>query len=146
MDLNKLHDFMAHELGWNDHNMRRDRPYNGQMHTSTGERGREEVKGLTMRDIRDCYMRAFVMSHEYYKRGSIERQEPNATLIDEANKGEAAVLCENDLFELVGDADPVAVAQNLGCEIERAMGIFPNVPKLRTTKPEQADTGEKKHG
>lgn len=34
------------------------RPYDGQPHTFTGERGRREVHGLTLRDLMDCYVRA----------------------------------------------------------------------------------------
>lgn len=129
-NINQLHDMMSHELGWNDHNMQRDRPYNGQPHTDTGERGSTEIKGVTFRDLRDCFIRAFIMSHEYYKDGSIKLVQPNATLIDEANKGPSASLCENDVYSLVGTIDPIAVVQNLSCEIERIMGIFPNVPEL----------------
>lgn len=33
----------------------RDRPYLGQPHTFTGERGKQEVFGVTMRDIRDIF-------------------------------------------------------------------------------------------
>jgi hypothetical protein len=35
----------------------RDRPYDGQSHTDTGERGKTEVKGITFRDLRDCFIR-----------------------------------------------------------------------------------------
>ena len=31
----------------------RDRPYDGQIHTDEGERGRQEVSGVTMRDLVD---------------------------------------------------------------------------------------------
>lgn len=110
-----------------DHNMRRDRAYDGQPWTASGMRGSAQVAGLTMRDISDCYIRAFILSHSYFKEGTMELLQPNATLIDEANKGENAALCSNDLYSLVGDFDPMAVSQNLGCEIEKLMGIFPNI-------------------
>lgn len=112
-----------------------DRPYDGQSHTHMGNRGKTEVKGLTMRDIRDCFIRAFIISHPYYfydevnREFTLIRQEPNATLIDEANKGIYAKLNGNDVYNLVGDIDPIAVSQNLGCEIEKMMGIFPNLPR-----------------
>lgn len=115
--------------------MNPDRAYDGQPHTHTGERGKAEVKGLTMRDIRDCFIRAFIISHPYYvydevKRVcTLKRQEPNATLIDEANKGTEALLDGNDVYDLVGDIDPIAVSQNLTCEIEKMMGIYPNIEK-----------------
>lgn len=131
MNLERLFDQVGHDLGWHDHNMRRDRPYGGQPHTDTGERGRQEIRGITMRDLRDCFIRAFILSHQHYKPGSIETIQPNAALRDEAGKGEHAAICENDLYGLVGDIDPIAVAQNLTCEVEKAMGIFPNVPALQ---------------
>ena len=50
---------------------------------------------------------------------------------EEAKKGENAVLCEQDLYGWdLNEIDPIAVFQNFSCEIERLMGIFPNVPKL----------------
>lgn len=110
-----------------DHNMRPVRPYDGQPWTVKGIRGSTQVVGLTMRDISDCYLRAFILSHPYFKDGTMEKLQPNATLIDEANKGENAVLCSNDLYSLVGNTDPIAISQNLGCEIEKMMGIFPNI-------------------
>lgn len=118
--------------------MNRDRPYIGQPWTDKGIRGSVEVVGLTFRDIRDCFVRAYILSHDYHvydrEKGchTLERQEPNATLIDEANKGEKAQLNGNDLYGLVGSIDPIAVSQNLSCEMERMMGIFPNVPRKET--------------
>lgn len=130
MNVEKFFDQIGHDLGWNEHNMRRDRPYNGQAHTCTGARGATEIKGITFRDLRDCFIRAYALSHCTYESGSLVRIQPNATLSDEADKGEAAVMCENDLYALKGDIDPMAFCQNLACEIEKAMGIFPNVVPL----------------
>lgn len=132
-DLHHTWDQIAHDLGWHDHSMRRDRPYNGQPHTCTGDRGATEIKGVTFRDLRDCFIRAYAMSHEYYGSGSIDPIQPNAAISDEARKGEAAAICENDIYGLVGTVDPMAVVQNLCCEVERIMGIFPNVPRLTAT-------------
>jgi hypothetical protein len=130
-ELNKLWDQIEHDLGFRDISMQRDRPYSGQSHTLSGTRGSTEIKGITFRDLRDCFIRAYIKSHAYYKSGSIEKIQPNATFSDEADKGEKAALCENDIYELVGDIDPMAVAQNLGVEIEKIMGIYPNVPGLK---------------
>lgn len=82
------------------------RPYDGQSHTSTGERGKTLLTGLTMRDIRDCFI---------------------------VGCFEASGLSKGDypksLYELPwDDMDPLAVCQNMLCEIERRMGIFPNIP------------------
>ena len=134
MNLNQVFDQIGHDLGWNDHNMQPDRPYNGQPHTSTGQRGSQKLFNVTMRDVRDCFIRAYILSHSHYKDGTIEELQPNAALRDEANKGINAAICENDVYTLVGSIDPIAVAQNLGCELEKLMGIYPNVPKLEATK------------
>lgn len=115
------------DLGFNDHNMRRDRPYNGKPHTHTGQRGKTEIKGITFRDLRDCFIRAILLSTGAETISGKDMR----PLYEEACKGEDAVLCENDLYGWdLNQLDPIAVAQNLSCEVERIMGIFPNVPKL----------------
>ena len=104
-----------------DHNMQRDRPYSGQMHTDHGERGRTEIKGITFRDLRDCFLRAcFLCAYDQHPAG-----------YEQANKGVDGALCENDIYELdFNKMDAIAIAQNLSCEIERIMEIFPNIPRL----------------
>lgn len=43
------------------------------------------------------------------------------------------MLCENDLYGWDwNQLDPMAVFQNFSCEVERIMGIFPNVPALKS--------------
>jgi hypothetical protein len=106
--------------------MDRNRPYDGQSHTNYGERGKTAVAGLTMRDIQDCYVRAVLLSA-----GHVAPE-----LYDEATKGEAANLTDNDLHKVdFGELGPGAIGRNLGCEIERMMGIFPNLPN-----PADSDT------
>lgn len=85
----------------------RDRPYDGQMHTDMGERGKTLVEGLTMRDIRDCYIRAC------YDASGLSPEEWPGSVHD---------LPWDDM-------DPIAVVQNLNCWIEKYMGIYPNVPQ-----------------
>src|SRR3954463_8298631 len=55
-----------------DYRNDRDRPYNGQPWTDQGERGKTEVKGITMRDVADCLVRAMLLSaplpKEYFER------------------------------------------------------------------------------
>lgn len=135
----RLFDQIGHDLGWHDHNMRRDRPYNGQSHTDKGERGKQEIHGITMRDLRDCFIRAVLLSTggPYFAARTGNPLEDRkiaasmAALYEEAKKGEDACLCENDLYGFNLDRlDPVAISQNLTCEVERIMGIFPNVPWL----------------
>lgn len=86
----------------------RTRAYDGQPHTDNGERGKTEVRGITFRDIRDCFIIAAF----------------NAAGISEESRG--------SIYEIdFNDVDPIAWSQNLSCEIERRMGIYPNVPELR---------------
>lgn len=97
------------------------RAYDGQPHTDNGERGKTLVEGLTMRDIADCLIRAYFHSAD-----------PD----DPARKSEEQLLAfdytANDVYALDFDKmDPIAIQQNLTCEIERAMGIFPNLPGRR---------------
>lgn len=82
-----------------------DRPYDGQPHTDTGKRGAVEVKGLTLRDLRDCYVRACFLSS-----GLRPSEWPGS------------------LYDLPWqEMDPLALFQNMSCEIEKAMGVYPNV-------------------
>ena len=120
----KLWGQIEDDLGFNEHNMRRDRPYLGQPHTNTGMRGATEVKGVTFRDLRDCYIRGMLLaSHGISPDG----------LYDEACKGEHATLCENDLFGWgLNKLDPIAVFQNFSCEVEKLMDIYPNCTRLES--------------
>lgn len=101
--------------------MKRNREYDGQAHTDQGTRGKQKVKGLTMRDIRDCYIRAVLLSASHVV----------PKLYDEALKGEDANLDGGDLFGFDLDKlDPIAISQNLTCELERVIGIYPNISPL----------------
>ena len=106
------------DLGMNDDSMRRGRPYLGQPHTDTGERGKTEVHGVTFRDLRDCYIRACCLSDGI----------TNPAQYNESELGEYALLCENDIYTLDWEnIDPMAVFQNFSCEVEKLMGIYPNI-------------------
>lgn len=110
-------------------NMDRKRPYDGQPWTDSGIRGKEEIKGITFRDLRDCFVRAACLSCG----------PTNLAHYREADKGVAAKLNTDSLYELDWTKiDPVAVAQNLSCEVERLMGIFPNVREVKLTFEEDA--------
>ena len=85
-----------------------DRPYNGQPHTDTGERGKTEIKGITFRDLRDCFIRG-----AFHASGLSPEDYPKS------------------LYELNwNEMDVLAVYQNMSCEVEKKMGIYPNVEKL----------------
>ena len=121
--LDRLMDQVFSDLGHFEANMRRDRPYTGQDHTDTGIRGMTEIHGITFRDLRDAFIRAVCMSSGANTPGDRARY-------DEAMKGEHAALCQDDVYQIDADLDLIAVEHNLACEIERLMGIFPNIPQV----------------
>ena len=83
----------------------RGRPYDGQAHTAEGEWGRTEVRGITFRDLRDCFMRACFLAS-----GLDEEDWPAS------------------VYDLPWDRmDPIAVQQNMAVEVERLMGIHQDV-------------------
>src|SRR5690606_27824355 len=104
-----------------DYRNDRERPYNGQSWTVEGVRGSTEVKGVTFRDIHDCFIKAFLLSSgegKYYDRAENGTWRPQ------------------DIYEIdLNDIDPIAVSQNLGIEIEKMMGIYPNVPQIEFNQP-----------
>lgn len=117
---------IEHDLGFNDRNMKRNRPYSGQPHTDTGIRGATEVRGVTFRDLRDCYIRAFMLASHHI----------SPARYAEACKGENAALRENDMYGWDSNSvDLMAVFQNFSCEVEKLMGIYPNLPQLNEATP-----------
>jgi hypothetical protein len=101
--------------------MDHDRPYDGQPHTDSGGRGKQEVKGITMRDVQDCLIRAIVVCLD-----------PSSEVgKDLRRKLEDGSLIWDNIYEAdLNWCDPIAIGQNLTCEIEKIMGIYPNVPDL----------------
>lgn len=87
------------------------RPYDGQPHTDEGERGRQEIHGITMRDLVDCFVRAC------FESSGLAMKDWPGTVYD------------------LPDLDLMAVSQNLTCNVEKAMGIYPNVPRLYPADP-----------
>lgn len=135
--------------GSSDYRNDRERPYNGQSWTDDGERGRQEVKGLTMRDIRDCLIKAMLQSATSKKYLEVDtflkcwdsstgKSEPTQFLLDHQNepdfiscKVELGTWRTQDVYKIdFNGVDPLAVCQNLTNEIEKMMGIFPNVGDL----------------
>lgn len=132
--------------GSSDYRNDRERPYNGQSWTDEGLRGKTEVKGLTMRDIRDCLIKGFLLSgatKAYLEDGEFSKcwdfssgeVKPTQYLLDNQDKYvftkvETGNWRQNDVYKLdLSNIDPIAVAQNMSCEIEKMMGIFPNIKK-----------------
>ncbi len=98
----------------------RSRPFDGQPWTDEGVRGKTKVRGLTMRDICDCFVLGWL----------------DAT--SRSGLADSGTASYNDVFE-GDDPDPLAVMQNMTCRIEMLMGIFPNLP------PEQRARTRKSH-
>jgi len=88
----------------------RKRPYKGQPWTTDGERGKTEVHGITLRDVRDCLILAL-----------------NNTCPKKVDPPQSV----QDLD--LAHADLEALSQNLSCWIERYMGIYPNIGEVRFT-------------
>lgn len=114
------------ELIWSmgDHLTHKDRPFTGQPHTYDGERGKQELSGIRMRDLADCVARAFVDSTLAIV---MDEDEELAERLRQGRKD--GTLNYNDLYKLPIDRmDPVALIQNITCQVEDAMGIWPNLP------------------
>lgn len=134
-----------------DYRNDRERPYNGQSWTDSGERGKTEVKGLTMRDIKDCLIRAILESaptDEYFEnfhkcwdfsecKHDTDKAKPTQFLLDKIEqedpdylhvKAELGTWRPQDVYKIRWEEiDPIAMAQNLTCQIEKMMGIYPNI-------------------
>jgi hypothetical protein len=92
--------------GWS---MDRNRPYDGQIQTDSGERGKALIVGLTMRDMVDCMVRGYLAA------AGVKRDNP----------------VWDDVFSIdLPHFDPMAMMQNAMREVEKMMGIYPNVPPL----------------
>ena len=94
--------------------MTRDRPYNGQLHTTAGLRGQQEVRGLTMRDIADCIVLGMLDA-------SGRHLAPPTPIWDDVYK------CD------FSHTDPIAIIKNATCWMEKYMGIYPNIPDEGTS-------------
>jgi hypothetical protein len=107
------------DLGLSDCDMHRGRPYQGQDHTFTGQRGLYEVYNISFRDLRDAFIRgAFLSAYNQ-----------SATLYHEASLGEEGLISTNDLYTLdFNEIDPMEWFQNMACEIEKMQGTYPNIP------------------
>lgn len=131
-----------------DYRNDRERPYNGQSHTDQGERGKQLVSGLTMRDLKDCLIKAMLESAPsdkyldpdvFLKCWDFTTDPPTPTqfLLSMQNdsdfvstKVETGNWRPQDVYKInLGNIDPLAIANNFTCQVEKMMGIFPNIPK-----------------
>jgi hypothetical protein len=113
-----------------DYRNDRERPYNGQKHTTNGHRGKQLVEGLTMRDIKDCIVQGFLISavnDDLHNKVCEKDKEMIGTKYESKNNWR-----ESDLYKInFDDVDPIAILQNTMCFIEHYMGIYPNVEELK---------------
>ena len=112
-----------------DYRNDRNRPYNGQPWTSEGERGKQEVKGLTMRDLQDCLIQAILVSSPNEELANKVFETSNDPDIGKgteyASKG---TWRTRDVYEVdLSKINPFALCDNLVCFVEHYMGIFPNL-------------------
>ncbi len=130
--MNNLSDIIDEATGSHRGDLFRARPYDGQPHTDLGERGKQVVSGITMRDIRDCFIRAVALSS-----GPGE-------VYEEAKKGERANICENDLYALDwSQMDIMASASKaalLGIPLEKTAELMQIARAAATAMG--ADTGQ----
>lgn len=100
----------------------RDRPYDGQPQTDQGERGRQEVYGVTMRDVRDSFViGAFEAAGFHFE-----------------HTDDYTPIYTGTIYDLPWqEMDPGAAMSNAMCELERRMGIYPNVPWLTPVDDEE---------
>lgn len=103
---------MLEMQGSSAYSLDRNRPYDGQSHTDSGKRGETLVSGLTMRDVSDCIVLGFLSCA-----GMDERECP----------------LHDDIYSIpdLNELDPGAIIQNAMCNVEKMMGIYPNVPGLK---------------
>lgn len=128
-----------------DYRNDRERLYNGQSWTIEGKRGETEVNGLTMRDIKDCLIKAMIESSpppkEYFDNFSKcwdfseGEAKPTKYLFDNqdkyiSTKVQLGTWRPQDVYKLNwDDISPLAIANNMSCQMEKMMGIFPNIEK-----------------
>ncbi len=105
------------------------RPFDGQPHTDDGIRGKTEIQGVRFRDLCDCILKAFVHAAAFSVLNEKELYE----------KVENNTICSQDLYPLnLSKMSPVALVQNISCEVEKFMGIFPNLEETIPSTPDES--------
>lgn len=95
------------------------KPYDGQPHTFDGVRGAAKPHDLSIRDLRDCLLRSLVLA-SFLPTDSLLKEEARKGIYENINDEFLAAICGRDLsFN--------SLVTNFCCEIEKAMGTYPNV-------------------
>jgi len=103
------------------------RPYSGRIFSFSSNRGKASLEGITIRDVRDCFIRGLLQASG------------NNGLHKLADHGKNSILNTGDIYAVpLDEVDPMAVFQNMACEIEKLIGGpeagFDAVTKLLSTK------------
>lgn len=124
-----------------DYRNDRERPYNGQPWTDDGIRGQTEVKGLTLRDIKDCFIKALLQcgaSDEYLEgeefmkcwdfsecKQDEDKPKPTQYLLDNQDKYVSTKVDTGnwrpqDVFKLdLNKIDPLAAPKTLPVKLKK---------------------------
>lgn len=123
----------------------RNRDYSGQPWTINGIRGKQEIKGITMRDLQDCIIQAMIICSDDTKLSKkVFEISKEFQQTEYATKGDWQ---PKDIYEIdFSKVDPMAIIQNVGCFVEHYMGIFPNtkidgIPSTEELIKELSETG-----
>jgi len=142
-EITEIFEKLVHEIEHSDFiktkTMDRDREFVGAFNTFWGERGKTFVHGLKIRDLCDCIVRSiFLCSHKSITDSGNKYLQ---NLCESAEKGEYSDMIKpSDLYTIELDAlDPVAVIQTVMCEIEKMMGIYPNIETSQIEDDEFSD-------
>lgn len=111
---------------------RRDRPFD--VNTVNGESGTRNYvylgPGITIRDLSDALVRALAASQTNISKHYPEKHDDIRERIrNEAELGEDAVIPRRELMYIkTEDLHLTAVINRFECEIEKLLGIYPNIP------------------
>ena len=104
------------------------RPYAGQPQMNTGERGREEVHDVTMRDVYDCVIIGIVQATPYSNEEIMQHLgDGTRCLIENCErpkcKLERGELQHDDVYKSgsLAEADPIAIAQRICVALRERM-------------------------
>jgi hypothetical protein len=102
----------------------RDIAHDPQPHTILGERGQNIV---ILKDIQicECFMRGFLLGATDYR--NIGSKTENSLPPEKLGYHQLVDLLYSPDITWVIDFDPMAVIQSGSCEMEKVLGIYPNV-------------------
>lgn len=102
--------------------------HEAQPHTILGIRGQQEIK---LKDIQicECFMRGFLLGATDY--GHLGSPTEQALPVERLGYHQLYDLLYSKNVNWIKDFDPVAVVQCGSCQMEKVLGIYPNVQPLK---------------